>query len=156
MFGLPTWIDWLKAAGAENLDLGRGLHFSSADHAIEAALEGAGVLLAPKALALDDVRLGRLVMPFALTIASNRSFHVVCPEGHETRPKVAAFCAWVLEEAAKQGLACTDSGDAAKPADGARRSRKRAATASENDPTPIAPAKAAPRPRRGRARPASR
>ena len=151
MFGLPTWVDWLKAAGAENLDLGRGLHFSSADHAIEAALEGAGVLLAPKALALDDVRLGRLVMPFALTIASNRSFHVVCPEGHEIRPKVAAFCAWVLEEAAKQGLACTDSSEsAAKPGRGAKGLRKRV-TAPESDPNPAAPAKAAPRPRRGRA-----
>jgi LysR family transcriptional regulator, glycine cleavage system transcriptional activator len=146
MFGLPTWVDWLKAAGAENLDLGRGLHFSSADHAIEAALEGAGVLLAPKALALDDVRLGRLVMPFALTIGSNRAFHVVCPEGHETRPKIAAFCAWVLDEAAKQGLACADSVDAAAKSV----SRKRA-TAPESDPTPTAPAKAALRPRRGRA-----
>ena len=155
MFGLPTWVDWLKAAGVENLDLGRGLHFSSADHAIEAALEGAGVLLAPKALALDDVRLGRLVMPFALTISSNRSFHVVCPEGHETRPKVAAFCAWVLEEAAKQGLACTDSGDASEPTGGAKRSRKRT-TAPENDPIPNAASKSAPRPRRTRGRPAAR
>ena len=156
MFGLPTWIDWLKAAGVENLDLGRGLHFSSADHAIEAALEGAGVLLAPKALALDDVRLGRLVMPFALTITSDRSFHVVCPEGHENRPKVAAFCAWVLEEAAKQGLACTDSGEpSGKPAGSTKGSRNRA-TASGSDPTPVAQTKAAPRPRRGRTLPAPR
>jgi LysR family transcriptional regulator, glycine cleavage system transcriptional activator len=156
MFGLPTWVDWLNAAGAGDLDLGRGLHFSSADHAIEAALEGAGVLLAPKALALDDVRLGRLVMPFALTIASNRAFHVVCPEGHEIRPKIAAFCAWVLDEAAKQGLACTDGADvAATPAHGAIGSRKRA-TVPESDPTPSAPAKAVPRPRPGRAPRASR
>jgi LysR family glycine cleavage system transcriptional activator len=156
MFGLPTWVDWLKAAGVENLDLGRGLYFSSADHAIEAALEGAGVLLAPKALALDDVRLGRLVMPFALTIASNRAFHVVCPEGHETRPKVAAFCAWVLEEAAKLGLACTDGGEAStKPSGSVKGSRKRA-TALGSGPSPAAPAKVAPRPRRGRAPPAPR
>jgi LysR family glycine cleavage system transcriptional activator len=155
MFGLPTWVDWLKAAGAENLDLGRGLHFSSADHAIEAALEGAGVLLAPKALALDDVRLGRLVMPFGLTISSNRSFHVVCPEGHETRPKVAAFCAWVLEEAAKQGLACADSGEVPERVAGAKRPRKRT-TAPGSDPIPSEAAKSAPRPRRGRARPAPR
>jgi len=156
MFGLPTWIDWLKAAGVENLDLGRGLYFSSADHAIEAALEGAGVLLAPKALALDDVRLGRLVMPFALTITSDRAFHVVCPQGHEIRPKVAAFCAWVLEEAARLGLACTDGGETSvKPAVSAEGSRKRA-TAPGSGPTPAGAAKAAPHPRRGRAPPAPR
>jgi LysR family glycine cleavage system transcriptional activator len=116
MFGLPTWFDWLKAAGAEHVDLGRGLHFSSADHAIEAALEGAGVLLGLRSLALDDVRLGRLVFPFSLALSSERAFHVVCPAGHETRPKIAAFCDWVLGEAAKHGLACTEPGAAPSPA----------------------------------------
>lgn len=151
MFGLPTWIDWLRLAGVENLDLGRGLHFSSADHAIEAALEGAGVLLAPKVLALDDVRIGRLVMPFELTIGTNRAFHIVCPEGHETRPKIAAFCAWILEETARLGLACPDSGDTKKTAATGRKSPARAMI-SGSDPSPSAPATAAPRLRRGRAR----
>jgi LysR family glycine cleavage system transcriptional activator len=149
MFGLPTWIDWLRAAGAEHIDLGRGLHFSSADHAIEAALEGAGVLLAPKSLALDDVRLGRLVFPFSLSLRSERSFHIVCPEGHESRPKIAAFCAWILEEAAKLGLACAD--DSPKPASSGKRGR-RTASAAENDPSQSARAPAARPQRRGRAR----
>jgi LysR family glycine cleavage system transcriptional activator len=139
MFGLPTWMDWLRVANAEHVDMGRGLHFSSADHAIEAALEGAGVLLAPKVLAADDVRLGRLVFPFELTLRSDRSFHIVCPEGHETRPKIAAFCAWIMDEVAKLGLASSES-DASAPI-------------AENGPIPAGRAKSAPRRSRGPAHP---
>jgi LysR family glycine cleavage system transcriptional activator len=149
MFGLPTWIDWLRAADAEHLDLGRGLHFSSADHAIEAALEGAGVLLAPKSLVIDDVRLGRLVFPFALALASERAFHLVCPAGHETRPKIAAFCDWILLEAAKSGMACAD--DNAEANTTGRRRAKASASGPGSDPSPSAPASAARPGRRGRA-----
>ena len=149
MFGLPTWMDWLKAAGAEHVDLSRGLHFSSADHAIEAALEGAGVLLGVRSLAIDDVRVGRLVFPLSLSLRSERSFHIVCPAGHENRPKIAAFCAWILDEAAKLGLACTD--DSPQPVSEGRRGR-RSVSAAGNDPSPNAPAPAARPQRRGRAR----
>jgi len=146
MFGLPTWMDWLRAAGAEHVDLSRGLHFSSADHALEAALEGAGVLLGVRSLSIDDVRLGRLVFPFSLSLPSERAFHIVCPAGHETRPKIAAFCAWILDEAAKLGLACADEEPAAKT-----RGRRSAASAAENDPSPSAGVPAARRERRARA-----
>lgn len=139
MFGLPTWMDWLRAANAEHVDIGRGLHFSSADHAIEAALEGAGVLLAPKVLAADDVRLGRLVFPFELSLRSDRSFHIVCPEGHETRPKISAFCSWIIDEVARLGLA---SGEGDTPI-----------TAAGSDPSPGGRAKSASRRSRGPARP---
>ncbi len=149
MFGLPTWMDWLKAAGADHVDLSRGLHFSSADHAIEAALEGAGVLLGVRSLAIDDVRLGPLVFPFSRALRSERSFHIVCPMGHESRPKIAAFCAWILDEAAKLGLACTD--DKVQPVRTATRRRRPAASGAENDPSQDAPAPAARPPRRGRA-----
>jgi len=102
--GWPKWADWFKAAGvtgADDVDSGRGLRFNSADHAIEATIEGAGVLLAYKALACDDLRTGRLVAPFALEVGADRAFHLVCPSGAETRPKVKAFRTWVVEEIAK-------------------------------------------------------
>lgn len=145
MFGLPTWMDWLRAASAEHVDLSRGLHFSSADHAIEAALEGAGVLLGVRSLSIDDVRLGRLAFPFSLSLPSERAFYIVCPTGHETRPKIAAFCAWILDEAAKLGLACTD--EAPPPKTRARRKP----SAAGNDPSPSDPAPTVRPDRRARA-----
>ena len=39
---MPTWADWFKAAGVEGVEVTRGLRFNSADHALDATVEGAG------------------------------------------------------------------------------------------------------------------
>lgn len=93
--GMPSWADWLEAAGVRGVDLSRGLRFSSADHALEAACEGAGVLLAQRVLAHEDLRNGRLVAPFDFEMKASRAFHLVCPEGHQERPKIKAFREWL-------------------------------------------------------------
>ncbi len=99
--GLPTWAGWLAAAGVEGINLARGLRFSSPDHALEAAVEGAGFLLAHKALAHDDLRTGRLVAPFALELETERAFELTCPESHLRRPAVKAFADWIALEVDK-------------------------------------------------------
>jgi LysR family glycine cleavage system transcriptional activator len=98
---IPTWNDWFRAAGVEGVDVSRGLRFSSADHAIDATVEGAGVLLAYTLLAHDDLRTGRLVSPFNLALGTRRAFHIVCPRGTENRPKVKAFREWIVDEIAR-------------------------------------------------------
>ena len=95
---LPGWTQWLEAAGIDGVDLSRGLRFNSADHAIEATVEGAGVLLAHNVLAMDDLRTGRLIAPFDLAIDTGRGFHFACPKGNERRPKVRAFRDWLRAE----------------------------------------------------------
>ena len=97
---MPTWSDWFNAAGLPSIDIGRGLHFNSADHALDAAGEGGGVLLAQDLLAYDDLRTGRLIIPVAQPIASGRAYHVVCPRHRSTLPQVRAFRDWIKQEAA--------------------------------------------------------
>ncbi len=100
VYDLPTWSDWLAEVGVGNIDLNRGLRFNSADHALDAAVEGAGVLLSHYTLAHDELRTGRLVAPFRVKLKTRRAFHFVCPAGSETRPKVAAFRQWLHDEMA--------------------------------------------------------
>jgi len=95
---LPTWADWFRAAGVDGVDVSRGLRFNSADHALDATVEGAGVLLAHDVLAYDDLRTGRLAIPFALTLRSRRAYHFVCPNSRQHHPKVQAFRAWIRQE----------------------------------------------------------
>jgi LysR family glycine cleavage system transcriptional activator len=97
---IPTWSDWFSAAGLPSVDVGRGLRFNSADHALDAASEGAGVLLAHDLQAYDDLRTGRLIIPVARPIASGRGYYVVCPKHRSTVPQVRAFRDWIKQEAA--------------------------------------------------------
>ncbi len=97
---MPTWSDWFDAAGLPSVDIGRGLHFNSPDHALDAAGEGGGVLLAHDLLAYDDLRTGRLIIPVALPIASGRGYCVVCPKHRSMVPQVRAFRDWIKQEVA--------------------------------------------------------
>ncbi|MBV8440376.1 MAG: hypothetical protein JO312_07405, partial [Hyphomicrobiales bacterium] len=97
---VPTWADWFAAAGVRDADVSHGLRFSSADHALDATAEGAGVLLAFDALAYDDLRTGRLVMPFDLTLPSGRCYAFICPKKRRDSANVQAFRAWLRQEAA--------------------------------------------------------
>ena len=73
-------------------------HFNQADHALDAALAGGGVVLGRISLAQKALREGRLVAPFPLTITTSAHYRFVCPLGAETRPPVAAFLDWILSE----------------------------------------------------------
>jgi LysR family glycine cleavage system transcriptional activator len=94
----PTWRTWLKAAGADDVDPARGPHFSHPDHALQAAIDGAGVALGWRTLAAADLAAGRLIAPFDLALPMGLGFYLVCPEAHADRPKVKLFRQWLLEE----------------------------------------------------------
>ena len=95
----PLWADWLKVAGADGIDPTRGLRFNIADHALDAAVAGAGVSLSYKLMASDDVHSGRLVIPFGPELPiTDRAYYFVCPHGYETRPNVRAFRDWLFAE----------------------------------------------------------
>lgn len=97
----PSWPDWLDAAGMAGGDMARGLRFNSADHALDAALQGTGLLLAHSILASDDLRCGRLVMPFDITIPARRAYHFVCPKSRENERKIRVFRDWLRDEVSR-------------------------------------------------------
>ena len=94
----PNWDTWLDAAGAKRVDASRGPHFSQPDHALQAAIDGAGVVLGWRYLAAEDISAGRLVQPFNLTLPLGSSFYLVYPEAHTVRPKIVTFRHWLMEE----------------------------------------------------------
>jgi LysR family glycine cleavage system transcriptional activator len=96
----PGWATWFAAAGLPDIDVSRGLRFNTTDHALDAAGEGAGVLLANDLPAYDDLRTGRLVIPVRLALTTGRAYHVVCLRSRRERPHVRAFRAWMQEEVA--------------------------------------------------------
>jgi LysR family glycine cleavage system transcriptional activator len=96
----PNWSEWFAAAGMDDVDVRRGLRFSSADHALDAAGEGAGVLLAYDIMAYDWLRTGRLVIPVKLALPAGRIFSLVWAKGGKPVPAADKFRAWIKQEAA--------------------------------------------------------
>ncbi len=98
------WSGWLQRAGALDVNPRRGPGFSDSSMVIAAAIAGQGVCLGRLSLAVDDIRAGRLVMPFGPIMKSKYSNYVVVPKARAAWPKVAAFRQWLLEEAATSGF----------------------------------------------------
>jgi LysR family glycine cleavage system transcriptional activator len=96
---VPSWTDWLSAVGVDGIDTKRGLRLNVADHALDAASEGVGVVLGYKVVASHDIGLGRLIVPFGPEVPlPGRAYHFVCPKGDEKRPAIKAFRDWVFAE----------------------------------------------------------
>ena len=96
----PTdWPMWFRAVGLEPPPHG-GTHFSQADHALDAAVAGSGVVLGRAVLAAKDLSEGRLVMPFETAITSRAHYRVVCRAGAQDKPHIKLFLEWLTTEAA--------------------------------------------------------
>ncbi len=104
--GLPVWDDWFRENGVPRSAATGGIRFSSADHSIDAAEEGAGVLLATELIVADDLKKGRLVNLFDITMATRRAMYFVCPDGSEDVGKVKVFREWLQAEIVAMNAAC--------------------------------------------------
>ena len=94
------WSVWLRAAGLP-ADVGQsGPRFDSYLLALEAAIDGQGVAIAPRFLAAADLRSGRLVAPFALQVPQPRRWYLVCRNDRRDDPRVTAFRNWLRTEIA--------------------------------------------------------
>ena len=97
-FKQPTdWSAWCRAAGL-SIETASGLRFSQADHALDAAISGAGVVLGRVSLATRALEQGRLVAPFKTGLLTQAQFRFICPDGTQTRPHVRAFKNWIFSE----------------------------------------------------------
>jgi LysR family transcriptional regulator, glycine cleavage system transcriptional activator len=95
------WVGWLRFAGAPNIDARRGIRFQSSVHAVQAAVQGNGIVLGRSALVADDLKAGRLIQPFTVTLPIDLAYYVVYPAEAIARPKLRAFRDWLFEEAGR-------------------------------------------------------
>ncbi len=103
--GLPTWTTWFARAGVSRDDDNAGPLFSNSHMALSAAVAGQGFALGLSPLVDDDLAAGRLVKPFAAEVASAFAFWFVCRKDRLREPKIAAFRAWLFEQAGPRAAA---------------------------------------------------
>jgi LysR family glycine cleavage system transcriptional activator len=90
-----AWEQWLALAGASQVSAQRGPRFSLAELAMQAAIEGTGVVLGRTLLAEGDLSAGRLVQPFRVILPLDVSWSLVMPRGNTRRPEVRCFRNWL-------------------------------------------------------------
>lgn len=101
---LPDWNMWLTSAGVDDVDPTRGPVFTVESMAIAAAERGTGIALASTYAIAEELEQGRLVVPFAHSLAAAVSYWVVAPERTADQPKVKAFREWIMKTARETGL----------------------------------------------------
>jgi LysR family transcriptional regulator, glycine cleavage system transcriptional activator len=97
----PDWRAWLIKAGVPDIEGGPSLRFSLADLALQAAINGFGVVLGRTTLAYDDLRNRRLVMPFTLELPAQFSYFIVIPQRTRKDKAVARFRDWLMDVASE-------------------------------------------------------
>jgi len=91
----PDWRTWLLRAGAKGVDPNRGLRFTLADLALQAAINGFGVVLGRKTLARDDLDSGRLILPLELELPVDFSYFILIPTNKLKNRAVGQFRDWL-------------------------------------------------------------
>lgn len=109
------WEAWFAKAGLTDCRFERGLSIDSTYMAVQAALEGMGVVLARPDFFAEEIAAGRLIRPFELLADAQRGYWLVSPASTARQAKIVAFREWLLAEAAGDPYAAV-GGSPAEPA----------------------------------------
>jgi DNA-binding transcriptional LysR family regulator len=96
-----VWDTWLSLAGVDEARHARRLRFDKAYIALQAALEGLGVALAPIKLVANDIERERLVAPLRGPTVACRPIEVLYPARSGAVHRTSAFVSWLFEQAAQ-------------------------------------------------------
>ena len=89
------WREWAEHAGLTELEADRGLRFSHAHMALDAAVAGQGIALARRSLVRRDFELKRLIAPFEVELASGLTYWLIKPKNAVLSRSTMAFCEWL-------------------------------------------------------------
>lgn len=96
---MPEWADWFREIGLNDEKVGKQIGFGEDfDHALIAARNGAGLLLAPLALVSHDIKTGRLVCPRGPSLTSEIQYWVARPEGQPPSVCIEEIRRWLMSE----------------------------------------------------------
>ncbi|MEH6579505.1 MAG: LysR substrate-binding domain-containing protein [Amphritea sp.] len=99
---LPGWEDWLQAAGFGNTMPSKGPRFNLSSMAIEAAVQGKGLLLGQQLLIENELSSGQLVMASDIRLPLERGYYLVYPKRTLDNPSAVTFIDELRRQASLQ------------------------------------------------------
>jgi DNA-binding transcriptional LysR family regulator len=92
-----VWSQFVRQAGLGSVNIERGLVFDTAVLAVQYALSGQGLAVVDTHLFADEIRTGRLVKPFDMTLDDGYGYYLIThPEGLSDTA-IALFRSWLIE-----------------------------------------------------------
>lgn len=92
------WQSWLDAAGVKGVKSTNRLSVDSYILAQEAAVEGRGVAMTIGPFASEEIKMGRLVQPFALHVPHRHQWYFACRTEDRNKPKIKRFEEWLAKQ----------------------------------------------------------
>lgn len=91
------WQYWLHCTGRERVEQRKHQHFDTMDLAISAAIQGFGVAMADELLVAEDVRMGRLVQPFAEPVATGAAYYLLHRPASNKQGLLQTLTHWFID-----------------------------------------------------------
>ncbi|TKC89539.1 transcriptional regulator GcvA [Trinickia terrae] len=112
------WRPWFHAAGLMSAsEPKRGVLYQDSSNLLQAAIDGQGIGLVRRSIAMHEIASGRLVRLFDIDGPSPWAYYFVCPPRLLETVRVRAFRDWIFEEVerfqALYGRACAAGRDGA-------------------------------------------
>ncbi|BAN21928.1 transcriptional regulator GcvA [Caballeronia insecticola] len=93
------WRPWFDAAGlADFAEPKRGVLYEDSSNLLQAAIDGQGIALVRRSLAMQEILAGRLVRLFNVDGPSPWRYYFVCPAALLETARVQAFREWLVDE----------------------------------------------------------
>jgi len=101
------WSDWCAQVGRTDIDISRGMFFSHTMLALDAAIDGQGVALAPRFLAERELARGTLVLVDPRGYTTGTGIYLAWPRRsvRTLSPAAIAFRDWLIDEARASAVA---------------------------------------------------
>lgn len=95
----PSWSDWLAACGMNTHEVPCTLTYSLSSAALDAAVEGRGLMLAQHSMIVRDLTTGTLVRLFDRSLPLREPYFLAWNGVALDKPQGTAFLAWLVNEA---------------------------------------------------------
>ena len=93
------WINWLAAAGGDVSMICKSQYFDTLDLAMTVAAQGNGVAIGDWSLIGDDLKAGRLAMPFDFKVRTGAAYLLVCSARNEPSAPLRELLDWLVKQA---------------------------------------------------------
>lgn len=96
---LPNWERWLGLCDVGAFTKKSGPRFNLSSMAIEAAVQGKGILLGQQSLIQNEIDAGQLIKPFDLNLPLGRAYYLAYPDRTLTNKRAIELITWLSQNA---------------------------------------------------------